>query len=52
MHIQKFKHSKLSWLVHVRINQSLIQLNMGYNSIYVTHVTGASYDNGEIVNCK
>ena len=27
-------------------------LNMGYNPVYVTQVTGASYNNGEIVICK
>ena len=25
---------------------------MGYNPVYVTQVTGASYNNGEIVICK
>lgn len=49
MYIQKFK---IVMAVCCMYKSIVDALNMGYNPVYVTQVTGASYNNGEIVICK
>ena len=49
MYIQKFK---IVMAVCCMYKSIVDALNMGYNAVYVTQVTGASYNNGEIVISK